>query len=534
MSCAKSSPVERLIDLTQQSTASGLSEETARLCIDTLRRDIADFDRFIARRFARLPRAVQATFLDIVQRAQPSALLPALQEWSRDQAVSLRLRAHALKTREQLGASIDVPYRDALLQATTTLERLLSAPEQALTETGELRSACRDAVLNLPLALALDVTRELIADHPSLALGIVQAIRSIVDTRDCQTLVETLANIPVPGAVDILQDILSHTTDKTLQKTVKKALHRLKARGLQVDVPGQETRTVVLGSVTHKLERCLASHIDAAGDRVLWMIRTKALGGYHVAYLVINYGTGIRLAMGLQATKRELPELLAKAQERVRFIEIEPTYCQHQVALAHAMNLDSHTPVPEEYFTMRDIIGESTVEYERALIYSVLSEADLREAQAYEAHAQDLLAVPEFAGWTLPMHIIQTYADMLREIEESQILVSPALKRDRVREVYARVTDEILSAHARRIMQMRLEEMAYFLLQTDRRREALWAVAAAESMHPDATPTHSNRFIEALLERSLESAKERPTSRIIQPFAQLASRSSGSSLITPP
>ena len=105
----------------------------------------------------------------------------------------------------------------------------------------------------------------------------------------------------------------------------------------------------MVGTVTHRLEKCLSSHIDGAGDRALWMIRTKAFGGYNIAYLVINYGTGIQLAMGLQATKRELPGLLEKAQERVRLIELEPIYCQYQVALAHQMNLETHTPVPEEF-----------------------------------------------------------------------------------------------------------------------------------------------------------------------------------------
>ena len=60
-------------------------------------------------------------------------------------------------------------------------------------------------------------------------------------------------------------------------------------------------------------------------------------------------------------------------------------------------------------------------------------------------------------------------------------------------------------------MRLRLEEMAYYLLQTERRREALWAVAAAQSLqqdHPDRL--RHNPFAGALLERSIEGAKTRP------------------------
>ena len=67
---------------------------------------------------------------------------------------------------------------------------------------------------------------------------------------------------------------------------------------------------------------------------------------------------GIRYALGLQASKRELPEILEKVQGPASLIELEPSYCQYQIALAHQMNLETNTPVPEEYFTLRDIIGE--------------------------------------------------------------------------------------------------------------------------------------------------------------------------------
>ena len=168
------------------------------------------------------------------------------------------------------------------------------------------------------------------------------------------------------------------------------------------------------------------------------------------------------------------------------------------------------------------MIGELTTTFERAINYSVLSETDLAEAQAYAHHAEDLLEVPEFAGWTLPTSIVQKYGDQLRDIEESQIIVSPALKQERLNDVYRRATEEVLGERSRRIMRLRLEEMAYFLLQTERRREALWAVATAQSLEA-ATPTQPrNHFIEALLERSLEKAKKRPGSRIIQPFAHLS------------
>jgi len=253
------------------------------------------------------------------------------------------------------------------------------------------------------------------------------------------------------------------------------------------------------------------------------LIRTKPMGGYNMAYLVINYGTGIRYALGLQASKRELPEILEKVQGPAPLIELEPAYCQYQIALAHQMNLETHTPVPEEYFALRDVIGECNTTFERAIIYSALSDAELETAKTYDTYVDDLLNLPEFAGWTLPESIIQKYGDALREIEQSQIVVSPAMQQERINEIQTRAMEEVLGEQSRRLMRLRLEEMAYYLLRTDRHREALWAVAAAQSLEDDNPHRlRRNPFAGALLERSLDLAKARPSSgRIILPFSQL-------------
>ena len=421
---------------------------------------------------------------------------------------------------QHYGTALDESYHNALQQAHTLCRDLATTEPIPVNEAGELDQALRAAVLDLPLTLALDVAREVMADRPHHALAVLRTLRSVADAHDRLALVDSLAALPLAESAVILYELLDESPDKTAQKAIKKALHRLKTQGIEVDESQKPARSVV-GAVTHRLERCLASHIDARGDRVLWMIRTKAFGGYNIAYVVINYGSGIQHVLALQASKRELPALLERAQGYAPLIDLDPAYCQFQVAQAHDMNLESGTPVPEEFFAMRDIIGEATATFDRPIIYTVLSEADLQEASAYTDHAGDLLDIPEFAGWTLPDTIVQKYGDELYTLEESNIVVSPAMQRERVNAVYARATEEVLGNATRRIMRLRVEEMAYYLLQTERRREALWAVAAAQSLeNPDPERLRTNPFVGALLERSLERAKQRPSSKIILPFAQ--------------
>ena len=497
--------------------------DEARATLHSLRQEYPELRKFLEHRFARLSAAQQQVILALLEAAPAPDLAPLLQQWSRSAALPLPTRARAIEVQEHGNGPVDTAYRDGLVQAARLLHQLRTAEPSPLDENDALASPWSEELAQLPLDLRLDVARELGVEHADLTLAVLRAIRPAASGRDALIFVEALADIPLTGSALLLQELLGETTDKGLQKAIKKALHRLKVQGVTFAEVQPKRHTVVVGAVTHRLEKCLASFIDGAGERMFLLIRTKPMGGYNLAYLVINYGTGIRYALGLQASKRELPEILEKVQGPAPLIELEPSYCQYQIALAHQMNLETNTPVPEEYFTLRDIIGECNTTFERAIIYSALSDADLEAAKTYDTYADKLLDLPEFAGWTLPAPIIQKYGDALREIEQSQIVVSPAMQQERINEIHTRAMEEVLGERSRRLMRMRLEEMAYYLLRTDRHREALWAVAAAQSLEDDNPHRlRRNPFAGALLERSLDLAKARPSSgRIILPFSHL-------------
>ena len=496
--------------------------DEARTTLHSLRQEYPELRKFLEHRFARLPEAQQQVVLALLAAPAPD-LTPLLQQWSRNGALPLHTRAQAITVQEHGNGPVDTAYRDGLVQAAGLLRQLRTTEPSPLDENDALASPWSEELAQLPLRLQLDVARELGVEHADLALAVLRAARPAASGREALTFVEALADIPLTGSALLLQEILLESTDRGLQKAIKKALHRLKVQGVTFAEVQPKRHTVLLGAGAHRLEKCLASFIDGAGERMFLLIRTKPMGGYNMAYLVINYGTGIRYALGLQASKRELPEILEKVQGPAPLIELEPTYCQYQIALAHQMNLETHTPVPEEYFALRDVIGECNTTFERAIIYSALSDAELETAKTYDTYADDLLNLPEFAGWTLPESIVQKYGDALREIEQSQIVISPAMKQERINEIQTRAMEEVLGEQSRRLMRMRLEEMAYYLLRTDRHREALWAVAAAQSLEDDNPHRlRRNPFAGALLERSLDLAKARPSSgRIILPFSQL-------------
>ena len=487
--------------------------------VGRLRRGYPDFDKFVSQRFGRLDEGQQRVILAAVRADEGAELAPVLERWGHASEVSLRVRAQAFEVCEALGRPVDADYLEALRQACEVVRELGADEPPELDDDEMLTAPLNAAVRALPLPLAVDVARQAALQDLARGLAVLRTVRPDVEAAELPTLVDGLAAIPLTGSAMMLVDTLSDSPPKTLQKAVKKALHRLKSRGVVFN-ESQAPRHVVLGGAGSRLERCLASFIDGAGDRMILMIRTRPGGGYQIAYLVLNYGTGIRFAKALQVSRRELPEMLESVQTQAPLIDLEPPHCQRQIALVQQMNLATRTPVPEEFFMLRDIIGEPETTPETGAIYEALSPEELELARAQDAHASDLLELPELAGWALPESVVQTYADALAEIDGSKIVVSEAMQRERMNQVFESAMQEVLGEESRAIMRLRLEEMAYYFLQTERRLEALWAMGAAESLlddNPDRL--RLNPFAGALLERSLEGAKKRSGNRIVMPFS---------------
>ena len=279
------------------------------------------------------------------------------------------------------GPRVDTDYLEALRKAGEVVRQLDADAPPQLGDDEMLTTPLDTAVRALPLLLAVDVARQVALGDLVRGLAVLRTVRPNVQAADLPVLVDGLAAIPLTGSAMILMEILSDSPPKALQKAVKKALHRLKSRGVIFN-ENQAPRHVVLGGAASRLERCLASFIDGSGDRMILMIRARPGGGYQIAYLVLNYGTGIRFAKALQISRRELPEMLESVQAQAPLIDLDPAHCQRQIALVQQMNLATRTPVPEEFFTLRDLIGEPETMPETGAIYEALGPEELEIGQS--------------------------------------------------------------------------------------------------------------------------------------------------------
>jgi hypothetical protein len=323
-------------------------------------------------------------------------------------------------------------------------------------------------------------------------------------------VVEALSTTATPEAASLLIQIATTTTAKDVQKAARRALYRLKTMGVPTDsVRLGETRKSVLEVPKLPIVVALASQIDFAGNRALYLARRRPFSGLVLVSLILSDQRGVLDCNAFPLTKKELTRIVAdiQADDRLTHVELPPTYAQQLVEESYRRNLSTGTPVPQDFQGLHDLIGMPDTPWEKGPIYLVIDPEEIRGQPTLLSLAGQLLEIKEFQGWHLPPETIQKYREEVRHAAESLIIVSPTLQQERVEDAQKRALREMFDPDTCEHYRTRLEEMAYLLWQTKRPDEARRAFASALALQGAGVDPAEHPFLRALFTRSVEMAE---------------------------
>lgn len=333
-------------------------------------------------------------------------------------------------------------------------------------------------------------------------------------------VVEALSTMATPEAATLLTQVAATTNAKEVQKAARRALYRLKTMGVDTDsVRVGEPRKSVLEVPKLPIVIALASQIDFAGNRALYLARRRPFSGLVLVSLIINDQRGVLDCNAFPVTKKELTRIVGdiQADDRLTHVELPPTYAQQLVEESYRRNLSTGTPVPQDFQGLHDLIGMPDTPWEQGPIYHLINPEEIRGQPAWLSLPGQLLDVKELQGWHVPPEAVQKYREEARRTAESPIIVSPALQQERLEAVQKRVLREMFDPDTCTRYRTRLEEMAYLLWQTKRPDEAKRAFASALALQGEGVDPAEHPFLRALFTRSVEMAEaleQQDTSRV--------------------
>ncbi|MBZ4417017.1 hypothetical protein [Myxococcus sp. RHSTA-1-4] len=343
---------------------------------------------------------------------------------------------------------------------------------------------------------------------PTFPAGAVEAARSLA--RDVgsataaavEALPEPLAAAVLEAAVlegqPALAEALSASSVKPLAKAAKKALYRLRSRGVAVaeaprPAPAEPPRAA---APAPEALPAMASTITSAGERALVLARVLRGGGVEVVQAVVSDVLGVvELRVG-DKSRGNWRRLLKEGLAHGGTMELPMHEAATLLAEAAGTNLRSHTPFPPDLEVALRHFGVQPQLEPTAL--PPPEPEDVRRALEGDV----LHETPEMATWLPPEPEVKRLLQKMDEVMHSPLALSDVQRQEQLQAAVRAVARDFFASEGRQRYALRLWRMADYLERTGRPREADVARGEARRLHHGLDEPFS-RFVERLFEKVL-------------------------------
>src|SRR5688572_18777993 len=211
-----------------------------------------------------------------------------------------------------------------------------------------------------------------------LALGSEEAASRLAEASAAMdggalAIVDALGSMRSEEAGRVLAAVAADVSDKDLRKAARRALHRLRATGIAVDVPTVTAPPSVPAAAVEsaRVTDAYASFVDGVGSRSIWLCLERAFGGVDTFGMVANLYVGIKDTTYRDTTRKRFARMIEDWREEhdLTLVELPPEYALSLVSEALALNAQERFPLPTEFQLHRRQFGELPPPRAEPLIY---------------------------------------------------------------------------------------------------------------------------------------------------------------------
>jgi hypothetical protein len=316
---------------------------------------------------------------------------------------------------------------------------------------------------------------------------------------------EHLATIPHAKVAVLLQRMLQVSDRKKVQKIIKRALYRLKNRGIAIEEIPPKKEESILRPLQAEPPKGFGGGLDFMGHRFLLLVIPHTGRGWRVMQGVTSDTKGLIDFSGEEMTRKEFKAFFEEIQGKSSFplVEMEPSYVGFLFAQAYQLTLEKKEIVPQDFLSLKSEIEGIKKEYDKPLIYLYLQAEELAGDDRVLRRSGDLLKADLFQSWRIEEDQMRPYADEVWEAEESKIVLNQAQKEVRFQAIYQKALSELFSGEKRFLYKRRLEEMAYLLFKLGKEEEARVSLAAALDLEKPLNLIQPNPFLFQLVIKSI-------------------------------
>jgi hypothetical protein len=307
------------------------------------------------------------------------------------------------------------------------------------------------------------------------------------------------------GGADVLAEIAEGDLPKAGRKGLRRALHRLRSRGVAVPKPAPGPVVARLPDIEDDLEAAFVSAIDPRGTRLVYLVEPNPSGGARLFEVLLDEDRGLVDFEVYSAGRSRIRRFVKEAVSGSRFAAVPASPESVRALVARIADLHpADRALPKSFSEWRSSIAVSgTTPGDLAVAALADSVGDTAEPLD---RAVELVRKGSLGPWGPPAR---------RLAEGIEGLLEEEAKRDPGEERWSIVAGEMFRDERGEAAARRFEESAYVLWKLDQADDARACLAAATAFR-DASPEDNSvaaACAQALLEPALSALRSRPKER---------------------
>jgi hypothetical protein len=317
-------------------------------------------------------------------------------------------------------------------------------------------------------------------------------------------IVFLLGKIAASATAEALLRVEKRAGDKDLKKEIRRSLFKLSQKGLTIpeDKRAEEKSPTPILSRTPEIEAYM-SPVDGAGGRLVWIVKPQAGHGLQTIQGMINDREGLQRIGGTQIRRKELRNMAQeiKKQHGVTMVPIPWEYADLMLYENFEKAKAAGRSGLENFHQLRSIVNTAKPKAQDHPVYQRLNDEEVREG-AWRELSRRLLDEPEFRFWILDADWIEPFLGQLEEAQTSRLVLNPMQKEERVAGIVRDAVKTLCAGETGKIMQRRMEDMAFYFVEAGRMDVAKLTLAVAQQIKEGDPGPLDISFLSGLVQKS--------------------------------
>jgi hypothetical protein len=294
--------------------------------------------------------------------------------------------------------------------------------------------------------------------------------------------------------------------DKAGRKALRRAQHRLRSRGIELEAPAAAPRVATLPKLDDTLDASLVSPPDPSGAQLVVVVEPSPSGGARVFQGVVDLERGILEFHVVQANRSQARRLVRDLEASERLAATPAPREALAALLARAAEAHpSDRALPPPFVEWRSRIARPSAD--------AATPGDLARAALSAEPLPSLLrevaegvAAGSFGPWPPDFELLRAWGERISDVAKSALLVDDQQRRAQVDAILEEAVDARFARAGGPRVAYRFEELAYAAWRRGDDEQGRRCIAAARAFR-EGSP-RENPVARALLERALRPLLE--------------------------